>query len=89
MPNENLCRAMKQCNSRATKWLNWVSIISVVGDKNTRISSEKIFDGREYSLLFLYVKVVVSCKVVGFYGVRRRSLKIKSLKHGIIQDKRG
>ena len=89
MPNENLCRAMKQCNSRATKWLNWVSIISVVGDKNTRISSEKIFDGREYSQLFLYVKVVVSRKVVGFYGARRRALKIKSLKHGIIQDKRG
>ena len=60
-----------------------------MGDKNTRISSEKIFDGREYWLLFLYVKVVVSCKVVGFYGARRRSLKIKSLKHGIIQDKRG
>ena len=58
-------------------------------DKHTKISSEEIFDGREYSLLFLYVKVVVSCKVVGLYGTRRRVLKIKLLKHGIIQDKRG
>ena len=32
---------------------------------------------------------MVSCKVVGLYGARRRVLKIKSLKHGIIQDKRG
>jgi len=31
----------------------------------------------------------VSCKVVGLYGAKRRVLKIKSLKHGIIQDKRG
>ena len=57
--------------------------------KHTKINSEEISDGREYSLLFLYVKVVVSCKVVGLYGARRRVLKIKSLKHGIIQDKRG
>lgn len=42
-------------------------------DKHTKISSEEISDGREYSLLFLYVKVVVSCKVVGLYGARRRS----------------
>ena len=41
-------------------------------DKHTKISSEEISDGREYSLLFLYVKVVVSCKVVGLYGARRR-----------------
>ena len=40
--------------------------------KHTKISSEEISDGREYSLLFLYVKVVVSCKVVGLYGARRR-----------------
>ena len=32
---------------------------------------------------------MVSCKVVGIYGTRRRVLKMKSLKHGIIQDKRG
>ena len=31
----------------------------------------------------------MSCKVVGIYGTRRRVLKMKSLKHGIIQDKRG
>lgn len=42
------------------------------GSKHTKISSEEISDGREYSLLFLYVKVVVSCKVVGLYGARRR-----------------
>ena len=41
-------------------------------DKHTKISSEKISDGREYSLLFLYVKVEVSCKVVGLLGARRR-----------------
>ena len=41
-------------------------------NKHTKISSEEISDGREYSLLFLYVKVVVSCKVVGLYGARRR-----------------
>ena len=41
-------------------------------DKHTKISSEKISDGREYSLLFLYVKVEVSCKVVGLFGARRR-----------------
>ena len=41
-------------------------------DKHTKISSEKISDGREYSLLFLYVKVKVSCKVVGLFGARRR-----------------
>ena len=29
--------------------------------KHTKISSEEISDGREYSLLFLYVKVEVSC----------------------------
>jgi len=29
--------------------------------KHTKISSEEISDGRKYSLLFLYVKVVVSC----------------------------
>ena len=40
--------------------------------KHTKISSEEISDGREYSLLFLYVKVVVSCKVVGLYGAKRR-----------------
>jgi len=45
---------------------------TVVGDKHTKISSEEISDAREYSLLFLYVKVVVSCKVVGLYGARRR-----------------
>ena len=32
---------------------------------------------------------MVSCKVVGIYGTRRRVLKMKSLKHGIIQDKKG
>ena len=41
-------------------------------DKHTKISSEKISDGREYSLLFLYVKVEVSCKVVRLFGARRR-----------------
>ena len=41
-------------------------------DKHTKISSEKITDGREYSLLFLYVKVEVSCKVVELFGARRR-----------------
>ena len=40
--------------------------------KYTKINSEKISDGREYSLLFLYVKVEVSCKVVGLFGARRR-----------------
>ncbi len=29
--------------------------------KHTKISSEEISDGREYLLLFLYVKVEVSC----------------------------
>ena len=29
--------------------------------KHTKISSEEISDGRKYSLLFLYGKVVVSC----------------------------
>ena len=29
--------------------------------KHTKISSEEISDGREYSLLFLCVKVEVSC----------------------------
>ncbi|CYV79283.1 hypothetical protein [Streptococcus suis] len=29
--------------------------------KHTKISSEEIFDGRKYSLLFLYDKVEVSC----------------------------
>ena len=29
--------------------------------KHTKISSEEISDGRKYSLLFRYVKVVVSC----------------------------
>ncbi|MGO0107629.1 hypothetical protein ACTJ5T_11220 [Streptococcus suis] len=29
--------------------------------KHTKISSEEISDGREYSLLFLYDKVEVSC----------------------------
>ena len=29
--------------------------------KHTKISSEEISDGSEYSLLFLYVKVEVSC----------------------------
>ncbi|BAL68636.1 hypothetical protein SMULJ23_0302 [Streptococcus mutans LJ23] len=29
--------------------------------KHTKISSVEISDGREYSLLFLYVKVEVSC----------------------------
>lgn len=29
--------------------------------KHTKISSEEISDEREYSLLFLYVKVEVSC----------------------------
>ncbi len=31
------------------------------GQKHTKISSEEISDGRKYSLLFLYVKVEVSC----------------------------
>ncbi|CYY02186.1 Uncharacterised protein [Streptococcus suis] len=31
------------------------------GQKHTKISSEEISDGREYLLLFLYVKVEVSC----------------------------
>ncbi len=30
-------------------------------NKHTKINSEEISDGREYSLLFLYVKVEVSC----------------------------
>ena len=30
-------------------------------DKHTKISSEEISDGREYSLLFLCAKVEVSC----------------------------
>nr|DAH19240.1 MAG TPA: hypothetical protein [Caudoviricetes sp.] len=30
-------------------------------NKHTKISSEEISDGRKYSLLFLYGKVVVSC----------------------------
>ncbi len=29
--------------------------------KHTKISSEEISDGRKYSLLFLYVKLVVPC----------------------------
>ena len=29
--------------------------------KHTKVSSEGISDGRKYSLLFRYVKVVVSC----------------------------
>ena len=40
--------------------------------KHTKISSEEISDGREYSLLFICVKVVVSCKVVASFGARRR-----------------
>ena len=32
-----------------------------INKKHTKISSEEISDGREYSLLFLYVKVEVSC----------------------------
>lgn len=55
MPNENLCRAMKRCNSRATKWLNRVSIISVVGKTiveiigslSTAVSDEKLTSGEE------------------------------------------
>lgn len=39
--------------------------------KHTKISSKEISDGREYSLLFLCVKVVVSCKVVASFGARR------------------
>ena len=41
-------------------------------DKHTKISSEEISDGREYSLLFLCVKVEVSCEVVASFGARRR-----------------
>ena len=48
--------------------------------KHTKISSEEISDGREYSLLFLCVKVVVSCKVVASFSARRRVLKMTSLK---------
>ena len=33
----------------------------ITNQKHTKISSEEISDGREYSLLFLYVKVEVSC----------------------------
>ena len=35
--------------------------LSNTGKKHTKISSEEISDGREYSLLFLCVKVEVSC----------------------------
>ena len=48
--------------------------------KHTKISSEEISDGREYSLLFLYVKVEVSCEVVASFGARHRVLKMTSLK---------
>lgn len=47
-------------------------LVTTKVDKHTNISSEEISDGGEYSLLFLYAKVVVSCKVVGLYGARRR-----------------
>ena len=49
-------------------------------DKHTKISSEKISDGREYSLLFLYIKAEVSCYVVASFGARRRVLKMESPK---------
>ena len=54
------------------EFINWLDDHADQIDKHTKISSEEISDGREYSLLFLYVKVVVSCKVVGLYGARRR-----------------
>lgn len=40
--------------------------------KHTKISSEEISGGREYLLLFLCVKVEVSCEVVASFGARRR-----------------
>ena len=56
-----------------TMWYNLFMAYSIdFRKKHTKISSEEISDGREYSLLFLYVKVVVSCKVVGLYSARRR-----------------
>ena len=48
--------------------------------KHTKISSEEISDGREYSLLFLYIKAEVSCYVVASFGARRRVLKMESSK---------
>lgn len=35
--------------------------VTAIDKKHTKISSEEISDGREYSLLFLCVKVEVSC----------------------------
>ena len=41
--------------------LGFIVIPHLIAQKHTKISSEEISDGREYSLLFLYDKVEVSC----------------------------
>ncbi|EMC20282.1 hypothetical protein SMU80_07123, partial [Streptococcus mutans SF1] len=42
-------------------WVRKYKGSGIEGLKHSKISSEKISDGREYSLPFLYVKVEVSC----------------------------
>ena len=59
---EKSFQSLKQLEQAIVDYINYYNNKRIkVKLKHTKISSEEISDGRKYSLLFRYVKVVVSC----------------------------
>ena len=60
--DEKTFKALNQLEQAIVDYIDYYNNKRIkVKLKHTKISSEEISDGRKYSLLFLYVKVVVSC----------------------------
>ena len=59
---EKSFQSLKQLEQAIVNYIDYYNNKRIkVKLKHTKISSEEISDGRKYSLLFRYVKVVVSC----------------------------
>ena len=60
--DEKTFKALNQLEQAIVDYIDYYNNKRIkVKLKHTKISSEEISDGRKYSLLFRYVKVVVSC----------------------------
>ena len=59
---EKTFQSLKQLEQAIVDYIDYYNNKRIkVKLKHTKVSSEGISDGRKYSLLFRYVKVVVSC----------------------------
>ena len=59
---ENTFKSLNQLEQAIVDYIDYYNNKRIKAKlKHTKISSEEISDGRKYSLLFRYVKVVVSC----------------------------